>query len=455
MSRLALNLNDAGITLFDGERVLYREPGYAFLGGDNLVTGNLAFSQSRIDPRRTQHRYWQELSTTPFSDRRFAHLSPADIAARQLEDIWATVKPGDHDLVIVVPGHMTQENLGLLLGIASELGLPVSALVDAAVASTRREYRDSVPVHVDVSLHGVTLTRLAQPGTAQIDRTEILTDTGLFALYDVWLKSISEAFVQQSRFDPLHKAETEQHLLDRLGGWLDDATRRNQVAMELQSGGSAYQAEIESLALIGEVAPLYQLIASKLRALYRAEDIPAIQVTDRVARLPGLVDMLKARVGGEVFVLEAGAAVRGAFARCRGGMADQAGVNFVKQLPWDQSALQADVASTDKDNTGAPSHLLFGHTGYEIGNLPLVIGSHESADERFLMLSTDMPGVSRRHCSLVRRNGQCVVEDHSRYGTFLNGHKIDGNAVLQSGDLLRIGSPGFEFQLITTDEKIG
>ena len=72
-----------------------------------------------------------------------------------------------------------------------------------------------------------------------------------------------------------------------------------------------------------------------------------------------------------------------------------------------------------------------------------------------LELDADMPGVSRRHCSLHKKNGQCVLEDHSRYGTFLNGHRIDGSAVLQVGDALRIGSPGFEFQLITAEGEHG
>jgi pSer/pThr/pTyr-binding forkhead associated (FHA) protein len=47
------------------------------------------------------------------------------------------------------------------------------------------------------------------------------------------------------------------------------------------------------------------------------------------------------------------------------------------------------------------------------------------------------------------------VQDYSRYGTFLNGHKIDGSAVLQVGDLVRIGSPGYEFRLIMTESEDG
>lgn len=455
MSRFGINLNDAGITLTDGQQIVYREPGFAYLGGEQLATGAQAFSQSRIDPRRIQHRFWSDLNTTPFNDRRFAHLSAADLASKQLEDIWASVDTKPTELVVAVPGYMTPENLGLFLGIAGELKLPVVAMVDAAVAATRREYQGAVPVHVDLGLHKATLTRLAQPGMAQIDRMETLDAAGLYTLYDIWLKTISEAFVQQSRFDPLHKAETEQMLLDRLGGWVHEACRNGSVVMELVSGGTAYQADIESLSLVGAAAPVYQQIASKLRALFRAEDLPAVQVTDRVARLPGLVDMLKARVGGEVFVLESGAVVRGALARCRGENDAAEGVSLLRQLPWDQAAVELDRDAVDNTRKGVPTHLLFGHNGYEIGNSPLVIGSQESAGERFLALAVDMPGVSRRHCSLVRKNGQCVLEDHSRYGTFLNGHKVDGSSVMQVGDALRIGSPGFEFQLITTDVENG
>ena len=72
-----------------------------------------------------------------------------------------------------------------------------------------------------------------------------------------------------------------------------------------------------------------------------------------------------------------------------------------------------------------------------------------------LALDPEMPGVSRRHCTLMRQDGRCVVDDTSRYGTFLNGHRISGSTVLQVGDTLRVGSPGFEMQLITTDEAHG
>ncbi len=169
-------------------------------------------------------------------------MSAADLVSRQLEQIWSVAGKGVAELIVAAPAYMSAENLGLFLGIVSELKLPVVAMVDAAVAATRREYAGAVPVHIDLGLHQATLTRLAQPGMVQTDRSEVLNNVGVYALYDAWIKTIAEAFVQQSRFDPLHTAMTEQMVLDRLGGWVGQASRQDRVEMQLESGGVSYDA---------------------------------------------------------------------------------------------------------------------------------------------------------------------------------------------------------------------
>ena len=343
MKVVAAHINDAGITVLDAKRTLYREPGFALLDGDQLITGNKAYAAARVKPRRIQHRYWSELVTTPLADQVFGHLSAADLASRQLEQMWRPLASDYDKVIIVAPPTMSTDNLGLLLGIASELKLPVIAMVDSAVAATRREYKNAVPVHIDMSLHATSLTRLGQNGRAQIERVEILESCGTYALFDAWIRVVAEAFVQQSRFDPLHTAQTEQMLLDRLGGWLIAACANKTVKLAVEYGNLSHEAEIESLVLIGAAAPIYQSITSKLRALYRAEETPAIQLSDRLARLPGLADMLKARVGGEVFLLESGATARGALARCRDQKDSASGIGLIRQLPWDQSAVEVEA----------------------------------------------------------------------------------------------------------------
>jgi len=454
VSLLAAHINDAGISVLNSERILYREPGYALLDDEALVTGLKAFAHARIKPRRIQNTFWSKLQTEPLPDRRFQHLSAADLVSRQLEQIWARVAAAGDRLVVAVPAYMSGDNLGLFLGIANELDVPVVGLVDAAVAATRREYQGAVPAHVDLGLHVATLSRLAQGGQAQLERSAVIDGAGVLSLYDAWIRIIADAFVRQSRFDPLHTAETEQLLLDRLSDWLAAAAAGDKVILEVSYQGIAHAAEMDSLDLISAAAPVYQRIASQLRAIYRAEETPAIQLSDRAARMPGLADMLAARVGGEVFLLEPGATARGLLTRCRDMQRSAGGVSLIRHLPWDQSPVAARRSETPV-STGQPTHLLFENTAYALDGEPLVLGSQPTAGERWIDLQGDMPGVSRRHCALSRQNGQCVVQDYSRYGTFLNGHKIDGSAVLQVGDLIRLGSPGYELRLIMTESRHG
>lgn len=453
MRLLAAHLNDAGIVVVDGDKILYREPGFALLEDDHLVTGNAAYASAKLQPRRIHHRFWSDLRTDPLPDRRFHHLSAADLVSNQLEQMWKNVAGDGDSLALAVPPYMSSENLGLLLGITAELQIPVVAMCDAAVCATRRHYEHATPVHIDLSLHSSMLTRLMQEGQVQFERTAIIEDSGMLLLQDTWIKIIAEAFVQQSRFDPLHTAETEQLLQDRLPDWLAAASSAMTVPLEIEYRGVSHQAEIESLELVAAAAPVYQNIVSKLRTFYRAEELPAIQMSDRAARMPGLADTLKTRVGGEVFLLEPGATARGLAKRCQAS-ASGGSVTLARHLSWDQAPVSVEVKSTGV-NGGQPTHLLFGHTAFRLGDRPLVLGTQAADGERWLDLQQEMPGVSRRHCIVGAENGQFVVSDHSRYGTFLNGHRIDGSAVLQTGDLIRIGTPGFELRLIAAEDSDG
>lgn len=454
MNLFAAHVNDAGILLLDSNKILYNEPGFALLDDEGLTTGASAYEQARIKPRRIQREFWSRLDTTPLSDSRFRHLTAADLVSRQLEQIWNRVAGRESRLLVAAPAYMGSENLGLLLGIARDLNIPIVGLVDAAVAATRRQYEGALPVHIDFSLHSATLSRIDQAGQARLDRTEIIEDCGILNLYDAWIGTISEAFVQQSRFDPLHTAETEQALYDKLQGWLASASTGTSVSLEIEYRGIRHKAEIDSLELIAAAAPIYHTIVSTLRALYRADETPALQFSDRAGRMPGLSDMLVARVGGEVFLLETGAEARGLLARWRDTGGDASSVNLLRQLPWDQAPVRLRIKE-QKAGAGQPTHLLYENTAYELNGRPLTLGSQVDETERRLDLRSDMPGVSRRHCSVQVENGQCTLRDYSRYGTFLNGHKIDGSALLQLGDRIRLGTPGFELRLITMEHDSG
>lgn len=454
MNRVAIHVNDAEITALDGERIFYREPGYALLDDSAVLVGNRAYAEAKLRPRRIQNRQWLELTTDTLPGIGGGMTSTAELVSRQLEQIWTPLAATANEVVLAVPAYMNTSALGLLLGIAEDLGIPVVGMVDSAVAATRREYREAVPIHIDISLHTMAIARLSQPGHVQLEKSEILQDHGLLALQDKWLHEIAAAFVQQCRFDPLHTAESEQTLLNALPGWLVDAVHRPLVEMRMEAAGGPYEANIESLELVSAVSPYYQALANKLATMIRADETAALQLDARVAALPGLAEFLRARVGGEVFMLEHGATARGALSRVR-GTGKQGSVSLLRQLPWDQAATEVSPEAENRAGLGTPTHVLFGHEAYALGDRGLVIGSQVADEERAIQLSGGMAGVSRRHCMLQLRKGQCAVQDFSRYGTFLNGHRIDGSAVLSCGDVLRVGSPGHEFMLIRMVKEDG
>ena len=73
-----------------------------------------------------------------------------------------------------------------------------------------------------------------------------------------------------------------------------------------------------------------------------------------------------------------------------------------------------------------------------------------------MRIEGELAGVSRRHCSIQRRGEQTILTDHSTYGTFVDGEQVTGTALLRLGQVIRVGTPGEELQLITsleTDEK--
>ena len=197
MTLLAFDINDAAITVLNDDGVIYREPGFALLEDDGLTTGHEAYANARIKPRRINDLYWSELSTDALADGRFRHLSAADLASRQLEQAWEAARSKGDRVVVAVPHYMQSAQLGLFLGICEALEIPVAALVDEAVAATRREYTGATPVYVDLSLHNTLLTRLSQDGQAQVSKSEVVEEAGLNVLHQAWIRTLAEAFVKQ------------------------------------------------------------------------------------------------------------------------------------------------------------------------------------------------------------------------------------------------------------------
>src|SRR4030095_4166352 len=85
----------------------------------------------------------------------------ADLVYRQLRDLTQRAGIGKSDeLLVAPPGTVTPDQLGLLLGVAQELGIAIHGLVDAAVAAGTQSTLSGQVTHVALSLHRATVTSL-------------------------------------------------------------------------------------------------------------------------------------------------------------------------------------------------------------------------------------------------------------------------------------------------------
>ncbi len=88
------------------------------------------------------------------------------------------------------------------------------------------------------------------------------------------------------------------------------------------------------------------------------------------------------------------------------------------------------VQNMDKLDNGLPARIELPDRGAIIGRSPTVTWC----------LPDPSSHISSRHCEIIFRDGQYIVNDTSTNGTFLNGRQVTAPTPLASGNLLTIGS---------------
>ena len=454
MSALAIDINDAGIAVADATGVLSVEPGFAVVDRGRILTGDEAFALARLRPRQASNRFWNSLSLEPGSAG--ADLpSAAELAHAQLASIWEKVGHARAEVLLVVPAGYRSEQLGLLLGLAQECGMPVRALVDAAAAAGHRPYPDRQLVYLDAGLYRVTATVLEQGADVAVRAEHALQQSGLVGLMDAFARRIADAFVRATRFNPFRNGETEQALYDRLPTWLDALRTEERLELKLPYGGDDARVTVERDEVLGVAAGFYRGVAQLVAQSREPDRGLVILVSDRLARLPGLVGELARIDDARIEILEKGHAARSALLAAP--QTNGADVKLLKRLPWRaapaqiEAALSRPSAPTTVAMASRATHVVHGGTAYRVGVSGIVVGREADAARRTIMVPDNHSGVSRVHAEVTLRDGELKLRDLSRYGTYVNEKKVAGEVVLQPGDVVRVGSPGIELRAVVVE----
>ena len=461
---LSLDVSDGGLLgVAEGGTVLGPSPGCALVEGGGPVFGEEARRRSRLSPRLVASDYWARLDTEPLGPPFPGGLSSADLVHGHLESLWRTGRAGTDEVVLAVPGVYDDRQLGLLLGIAQALAMPVAGLVDAAVAASSAGFPGERLLHVDVGLRRAVVTEVRQGASLVRERVARLDRWGQDEVHDAEMRGAAAAFVRQSRFDPLHDAATEQALFDRLPDWLAALEREERATWRLPFAAGEATIEVTRSEAEAWTARFAEELSQQVSVFKRAGEPLTVLVSAHAARLPGLAGRLAAVRGVEVVLLPVQAAAAGAL-RERDTVRSPAGaIRLVTQLPRPQ-APEGTVGGAvvilppaakplpPRDPGRRPTHILLGPVARAITEEPLVLGTAPPSPGRSLRLEGDTAGISRAHCRLFESAGSALVEDLSTWGTYVNGERVSGRAVLAAGDRIRVGSPGLELLLIAAEE---
>jgi FHA domain len=463
MPLLALELNDAGIVVADAQsgQLLpldggcLESPAIALAENHSLIVGTAADRRARLNPRFVLDTFWDQLDGTVLRQPGFDGKTPAEMAHAHLSVIWQSVQNHGREVLFAVPGFFSQQQLGLLLGIAQELSIPVRGLVASAVAVASPNDPRPWLLHIDLLLHRAIVTVL-QPGP-RLSQVQVvsLPGRGLRQLWADWMKAIADEFVRHTRFDPLHQAASEQELYDRLPDITTELRDHPAMAFQMTSGGHTYGVTLDRLlfqsageALAAELKSVIETARTKNGA---AKSELRLVISHRVARLPGWTETLAERLAMPATELKPGAAAFGALelADQFAERSDLAGVAFLTSRPWQIPEPRPAATESQISSSGVrPTHVVYRNMAYPIGNKPLVIGRDDQPGGVDIVIQGQIAGVSRRHCTIERRNDRLVLVDQSTYGTYVDDRRVAGPTELRLGQVIRVGTPGETLHVI-------
>ncbi len=429
-----LEFNDAQLSLYRDGQAVYTQPGIAHIGTERNLFGIDALRIARLYPQQANQQYLARLNADPLpvpgafaanhADLVYLHLlelkthlvdaepaastlAPSSNADKPARRRWA-IRPRRSDrrtgtsgpegsgtpsspatagtnpqagasvagdrvgqgLVATVPGFLSTDQLGVLLGIAHEAGIDIRGFVDSAVLMASAS---PLPAHawlLDLHLTRACLTELkAGEEITQVSVQE-LPGCGLMSCMDGWANLVADRFVQDTRFDPLHTADTEQQLYDQLYDWAWRGRRGVEgpdFTAEIRHGGHERQVRVPGTVLDRKLMQRFQQLAQKL------PDGARLLLAPRSAALPGLLpglDELGIRAEG----LAADALERG-FTRHATTIASGP-LTLVSRLPCE--ALERAPAATGRPSA---THVLFDNRAWPLDGNPFGLPSGGQAGD--------------------------------------------------------------------------
>ncbi|GEM_PF-3255565 len=254
-----LDIHDLGIGLIGPDQHI-RSPGYASLEGKELIFGDSARAVFRLHPGQSANQFWRDLNTQKVAANFPGVRHQADLVWNHLKH-FDSFEIGNIDLV-TVPSHYGKDQIALLSGILQSVGVGSSLLCKRSLLMA--SLYPEVEYQVDYQLHQLVVTKIERSnGELSCGEMTEYPGLGLLGCCDDLLKGIQTRFIDKTRFDPLHHAETEQQLFNQL---TDGLFKRpwNRLDLKVEMGDQSNSIELSEKHLIDAAGEYLQKIQQVL-----------------------------------------------------------------------------------------------------------------------------------------------------------------------------------------------
>lgn len=305
-------------------------PGFAYHDNRKFWFGRSAEDAWFVHPRQVSHAFWDKLSheasgldvagkSPSFSELAFYFLR--DFAQR----LVAAAGPPEKVVLAVPSAYLkdratAEQKVGLLLGMAGELRLPLAGIVDMAAAALcdprASGFNPALSVVVvDVQLHGADLTlHAAEQG--RFDRKDFvhLPQAGYASLLKHLTATMGNRFLRHTAFDILEDGHIEQAFYRQTKDFLLSGAA--EYRYQINTAKRAYEMIATQEQLAVDAQPFVQNLLPGVRLLSGkgsgAAEPCTVALTARTACLPGLEPRLRAAGLVRLLRLPLGAAACGA-----------------------------------------------------------------------------------------------------------------------------------------------
>jgi len=469
---------EAGIRLLPapgGSTALLRWPAFVAHDGSRFVYGRAAEEIWHVHPRKVCHNFLAHLSreASPLSlDGKF--LSYSQLGYFFLRDFCQqTFTTAPDRLVLAVPGTFLKdaaaedEKIGLLLGMARELGWPLAGVVDLACAAlcdpSLPGAHASWPIVVlDVHLDNAELT-LFEPGQ-QLKRVDFqqLPLSGFAQLLKQFVTAMGNRFLRHTAFDILADGRLEQAFYGQVKDFVFGSMP--EFHFQINTAKRAYEMTATRELLLADAQPFVTPLVGAVNTLLRkhAIDVHActLALTARASAIPGLEARFRQAGHHLLLRLPRGAAAQGA-ARLAADLPVPADVSDVPVLTavtleqanlrrgavWEMRLQRAVIPGL----RSVPTHVIIDGIGHPLlGNGAVKIGSPNLSN---LDVVLPAPFKAAPDCLvlLVRDAGRLWLDDAGSSETGTVFIDTSGRLPVEAGDrmIVRVGEISAELLFAT------